>query len=158
MRAMAPIRTPPPSMSSIPPSGRSLMSTSRSGRATPSRTRSISVVPPARKALAGSSATVAIAPPTSCRRRYLSGRIAHLADRGPDVGIGRAAADVAAHELRDVLVGRRVALLDQLDRGHDLARCAVTALQGVVLNEGALHGMQLAVVGEALDRRDLAAL
>ena len=57
----------------------------------------------------------------SCRHRPLASRT--LADRGADVRIGGAAADVAAHELaRSPPSVRGVALLDQLDRGHDLPR------------------------------------
>ena len=73
-------------------------------------------------------------------------------------GIGGAAAEVAAHELGDVLVAGGVALLEQLDGGHDLPGRAVAALEGVVLDERLLHRVQLAVRREALDRRDLAAL
>src|SRR3954470_24846255 len=81
--------------------------------------------------------------------------IADLAYGGADVRIGGAAADVAAHELADVLLGVGVALLDQLDRGHDLPGSAVPALECVVVDERALHRMQLVLVGQPLDRADL---
>src|SRR3954466_16387624 len=81
--------------------------------------------------------------------------IADLADGGANVGVGGAAADVAAHELADVLVGAGVALLDQLDRRHDLPGGAVAALERVVLDERPLHRVQLVAVGEPLDRGDL---
>ena len=50
-----------------------------------------------------------------------------------------------------------VTLADAGDRGHDLTRGAEAALEGVVFNEGCLHGMQSAAVGQTFDRRDLAA-
>jgi hypothetical protein len=46
-------------------------------------------------------------------------------------------------------------LVDQGDRRHDLARRAVPALQAVMLHERKLQRVQLAVVGNALDRRDV---
>ena len=48
--------------------------------------------------------------------------------------------------------------VDDVDRGHDHAGRAEAALQAVVLAEGLLHGMQLAVLGQALDGRDLGAV
>src|SRR3954447_15895555 len=81
--------------------------------------------------------------------------VADVADRGADVRIGGAAADVPAHELADVLLGGGVALLDQLERGHDLPRGAVAALERVVFDERALHRMELVTVGEPFDRDDL---
>src|SRR3954453_8807630 len=84
--------------------------------------------------------------------------VAHLPDRRADVRVGGAAANVAPHELGDFLVGRGLALLKQLDRRHDLTGRAEAALEGVVLDEGALHRVQLATLGEPLDRRHLVAL
>jgi hypothetical protein len=50
-------------------------------------------------------------------------------------------------------------LAQQRDRGHDLARRAVAALERVVLHERRLHRMQIAVVGgQPFDRGDLTAL
>src|SRR5262245_62030474 len=62
-------------------------------------------------------------------------------DRRHDVRIGAAAADVAAHELADLGVAADAALRDEADGRHDLARGAVAALEGVVVDEGLLHGM-----------------
>src|SRR3954447_23541651 len=84
--------------------------------------------------------------------------VADLPDCGTDVRIGGAAADVAAHELGDVLIRRGVALLEQRHRGHDLTGGAIAALERVLFDERALHRVQLAVVGKALDRRHLVAL
>src|SRR3954464_15837234 len=84
--------------------------------------------------------------------------VADLPDCGTNVRVGGAAADVAAHELGDVLIRRGVALLEQLHRGHDLTGRAVAALEGVVLDERPLHRVKLAVRRQALDRRDLVPL
>jgi hypothetical protein len=62
------MRSPPPGSPSIWASGSALMSTSRLGRTTFRRSRSTSVVPPARNALSGSALTAAIAPATSAAR------------------------------------------------------------------------------------------
>src|SRR3984893_7670167 len=72
--------------------------------------------------------------------------VPHIADGRADVRIGGAAADVAAHVLGDVLVSRGVALLEQRDGRHDLARGTVAALERVVLDEGLLHRVELAVL------------
>ena len=47
---------------------------------------------------------------------------------------------------------------DAGDRRHDLAGRAIAALEGVVLDEGGLHRVQLAALGQALDGGDRAAL
>jgi hypothetical protein len=76
-----------------------------------------------------------------------------------DVGISRAAADVAAHILANVGRSFGVALLDASDRRHDLARRAETALECVMLDERFLHRMQIAEVTlKTLDRRNLCVL
>jgi hypothetical protein len=52
-----------------------------------------------------------------------------------------------------------VALVDASHRRHDLARRAVTALHGIVIDEGLLHGMQVAICRrQTLERRDLASV
>ena len=84
------------------------------------------------------------------RRRVLN--------RSDDVLVAGAAAEVALEpEAHLLLAGIRV-LLEQVDGAHDHARRAVAALEGVLLVEGTLHGMELAVLREALDRRHLAAV
>src|SRR4029453_18350007 len=77
-----------------------------------------------------------------------------LADGGDDVGIGAAAAEVAAHELADLRVGTRTPLFEERERGHDLAGGAVAALEPVVADERRLHRMQLSIGGQPLDRGD----
>ena len=42
--------------------------------------------------------------------------------------------------------------IDAADRRHDLARCAIAALKSVVIDEGSLHRMQFAAIGETFDR------
>ena len=76
-----------------------------------------------------------------------------------DVRVRPAAAEVAAHELLDLLVRARSALREQGHGGQDLARRAAPALKGVVADERLLHRMQAAVVaGQPFDRRDRAAV
>src|SRR3954463_4104270 len=77
------------------------------------------------------------------------------ADRADDVLVARAAAEVSLQAAPDVLVGElAVALPDQVDRVHDHPWRAEAALQAVVLPEGLLHGVQLSVLRDALDRGD----
>src|SRR5579885_1225796 len=68
-----------------------------------------------------------------------------LTDGREDVRIGGAAAEIAAHILADLLVAARMPLLDAGDRLQDLSRRAVAALEGVLVDEGLLHGMELSV-------------
>ena len=64
------------------------------------------------------------------------------ADRLHDARIGAAAADVAIHQARDVLLGRVRVGLQQADRGHHHPGRAVAALEGFGVEERLLHGMQ----------------
>src|SRR5262245_54009693 len=91
----------------------------------------------------------------SCSRH----RLGAGGDRLHDVVVARAAADIALELLADRLVVEIAALAaDHIDRGHDHAGRAETALQAVILAEGLLHRMQLAVLREPLDRGDVRAL
>ncbi len=73
------------------------------------------------------------------------------------MGIGGAAAEIAAHILADVGVRLRMALFDTGYGAEDLARRAIAALEGVVIDKGLLHGVQRAIrFGQALNRRNLA--
>ena len=76
-------------------------------------------------------------------------------DRGDDVGVGAATADVAAHPLADLGIRSRVALLDTADAGHDLPGRAVAALERVFVDEGLLQRMKPAIALEPLDGGDL---
>jgi hypothetical protein len=51
-----------------------------------------------------------------------------------NVGIGAAPTDIAAHQLADFVGRVRLAFGDQADGGTDLARSAVAALEGVILD------------------------
>ena len=72
-----------------------------------------------------------------------------------DRAIAGAAADIALERMRQVGLVR---LVERPRRRHHHAGGAVAALEGLRVVEGLLHGMQLAVLGEALDGGDLAAL
>ncbi|EAU69311.1 hypothetical protein STIAU_8041 [Stigmatella aurantiaca DW4/3-1] len=82
----------------------------------------------------------------------------HLLNGGDDVGVGAAAAEVAAHGFTHVRVRGPAGLGQQPGRAHDLARGAVATLQGVLFNKGLLQGVQGVPVGQALHRLDLRAL
>src|SRR5205823_4379681 len=68
-----------------------------------------------------------------------------------DIRIGGAPAQIAAHIFTNVRVVLGVTFIDAADRRHDLARRAIAALKSVMLDEGLLHRMQFAVVGDAFD-------
>src|SRR3954470_22142176 len=133
IRSSAPMRSP--SLVSRPRNGRSLMSRTCCGVRTLSFMRSTRVVPPARnvpgEARAASTVSGAV---------ISNGRIGlpRLFDCRDDVRVGRAAADVAGHELPDVLD----VLPDRCDRRHDLPRRAEPALQGVLVDERLLDRVQ----------------
>ncbi len=78
--------------------------------------------------------------------------------RPHDVVVAGAPAQVALQAETDLLLGGVRVLVQQVDRLHDHAGSAVAALEGVALAEGLLHGVQLPVLGEALDRGDLVAV
>src|SRR5206468_2304075 len=76
-----------------------------------------------------------------------------------DARIGAAAAQVAAHGLADALgIVAGLGLADESDGAHDLARGAEAALEAVVLDEGGLHGVQLAIPRQALDGEHVGAV
>ena len=84
--------------------------------------------------------------------------VPHGHDRLDDVHVARAAADVPLQRDADLLLGRAGSALEECGRAHQHPGRAVAALEGVVLVEGLLERRQVAVAGEALDRRDLRAL
>src|SRR5580704_11569938 len=102
MRASAPMRRPSAPVDTRR-SGKALMSTSRPGATASSFIRSMMFVPPAMYDAAGCDDTVAIATSISAADAKLCGRmclpLCDVLDRGDDVGICPAAADVAAHAL-----------------------------------------------------------
>src|SRR5262245_40544167 len=75
-------------------------------------------------------------------------------DGGDDVGVGAAAADVAAHLLADLGVRAGVPFGEQADPRADLAGGAVAALKGVAVDERLLERVQPVALRQALDRRD----
>src|SRR3954451_6259203 len=84
--------------------------------------------------------------------------VADRANGGPDIGVRGTAAEIATHPLGDLGVTRRVALVEQGDRGHDLAGGTVAALECVLRNERPLHGVKSCTTRHALDGGYLAAL
>src|ERR1700687_6059383 len=70
-----------------------------------------------------------------------------------DALVGSAAADVAAHEVIDIGVGRVGLLGEQRDGGHDLSGLAIAALRDVFFDPGLLHRVA-PVGGEAFDGGD----
>src|SRR5260221_3862502 len=65
-------------------------------------------------------------------------RMGGRVDCGSDADIGGAAADIAAHRVVDVGVGRLRVLLQQRCRRHDFARLAITALRHLKLQPSRL--------------------
>src|SRR4029077_8537920 len=98
-------------------------------------------------------------PPSGCvdvLRSASSGQLSHRLrarrDRLHDVVVAGAAADGAF----ELVTGRRVVeivplAVHQIDRSHDHAGRAESALQAMVFAEGFLHRVQLAVVRQPLD-------
>src|SRR3954462_11182110 len=85
-------------------------------------------------------------------------RATHLLHRRDDPRIRAAAADVAAHRLAHVVIGRTPGLVQHRDRRHDLTRRAVPALEAVVGDECLLHRVELLAARKPLDRRYAPAL
>src|SRR5690242_1513240 len=134
------------------------MSTTRMGRSTPSFIRSRSDVPPATK-LACPPCAASTAPRDSRTRTYWKGCTLHFLsrplDRGHDVRVSAAAADVAAHVLAYLLRRRGALLAQQPDGAHDLPGRAIATLKGVFGDEGLLHGVQTIALRQTLDGDDL---
>src|SRR5436190_19045502 len=85
--------------------------------------------------------------------RWLS-VFAHFLDRGHDIGISAAAADIAAHPFLDIRLIETARFLEQGNSRHDLAGRAIAALVSVTSKECRLHGMQSIGCAEAFDRGD----
>ena len=77
-------------------------------------------------------------------------------ERGDDPRIGATAADIAVHVLDDFFARGLGVLAQEADARHDHAAGAIAALHGASLEERLLERVELAVLLEALDRRDLA--
>ena len=91
---------------------------------------------------------------TACEP-HRAGRLLHGLD---DVVVAGAAAEVALETLADLLLARVGVVLEDVARLHDHAGSAVAALEGVALVEGLLNRVELAILGEPLDRRHLVAV
>src|SRR5882757_4681361 len=162
------IRTSAPTRSPVGPSwisryGRALMSTTDAGRSTVSRIRSTKVVPPAMyrppAAPADSAARSSMAlVKLNGNMGRASGPRRGLRDRGDNVRVCAAPADVPAHPLPDLARRAGVFLRDASHPGHDLTGGAVAALERVVVDECLLQRVQSVPVREALDGGDLRAL
>src|SRR5262245_60768104 len=158
------MRKPPAPVASTDLSGSLEISMSRAGRSTSPFIRSIRLVPPAMNLAPGPAAIWRTASATSLARAYSKLIMAchpsrpSPAGRRHDVGIGAAAAEVAAHQLADFVAGPGLPLRDQAGRRADLSRRAIAALEGVVLDEGVLQGVQGAILGQPLDGRDMRAI
>ena len=83
-------------------------------------------------------------PPAGCRS--LAGD--DLFDGRHDVGIGAAAADIAAHQLANLIGRVRLPFGDQADGRTDLAGRAISALEGVMFDERLLQWMQSAALAK----------
>src|SRR5262245_19174643 len=86
---------------------------------------------------------------------HLLGRVLDGAD---DVVVAGAAAQVPLELMPDVGLARALVALQDLVGGHDHARGAEPALEPVLLPEALLDGVELAVLGEALDGEDVVAV
>src|SRR5687767_12303121 len=75
-----------------------------------------------------------------------------------DVEVSATTAEVAAHGPTDLVFGGGASLVQERPHAHDLARRAEAALERVLLDEGPLHRIQLAVAPQPLDRGDLTPL
>src|SRR6266852_402520 len=79
--------------------------------------------------------------------------------RFDDVVVAGAAADIALKLVPDgVPVELAAVAVDDIDRRHDHARRAVTALQPVIVAERRLHRVQLVALRDALDGGDVGAV
>src|SRR5713226_4073485 len=104
--------------------------------------------------LAPSSLAVAMIALSLLRRHLLGGVLNGL----DDIVVARAAAEIAVELVPDLFLRRLGIALEELRRRHDHARRAEAALQPVLLPEGVLDRVQLAVLGHAFDRGDLRAV
>src|ERR1700679_4305324 len=77
-----------------------------------------------------------------------------LFDGGANPRVGGTAADVAAHRVVDVLVGRLRLLIQQRGSGHNLARLAVATLHDVERQPGLLYLLPVRGIANRLDGGD----
>src|SRR5690606_8023962 len=77
---------------------------------------------------------------------------------GEDLGIAPATTEVAGQVLLEFLERWIGVFLEEPGDHHDHAGDAVTALEGSLVVKGLLHGVQLILAAEPLDRDDLLAV
>src|SRR5438093_9990622 len=137
------------------------MSTSAVGTSTFSFIKSTSVVPPAtnvafarRARSSASCSVVTFSYENGCMTGLLRAAARRL-NSCDDVRVRAAAAQVSAHLLPHVVVARSARFVEQGGCRHDLTGCAVSALEGIVLDEGFLDRMQNAVSFQSFDRDDV---
>jgi len=75
-----------------------------------------------------------------------------------DILISSASANIAIQAMADLLIGGMRVAAQQVHYSDNHARGAETTLQTVLLPEGILHGMQIAVGGDAFNRGNAAAI
>jgi hypothetical protein len=80
------------------------------------------------------------------------------ADGAEDSRIGAAPADVAFHGTENFRIAGIRILAEERRGGEDHARCTVTALHRIGLDESLLERVETAVNGESFDGRNLLAL
>ena len=101
---------------------------------------------------------------TACVSRWGSTRrlSTHLGDHAAhgldDVLIAGAAAEIGREKIEDVVIREVRIRFQRVHRQHQKTRRAESTLKRVVLDECALHGMQLVPLGKAFDRADALAL
>src|SRR5213593_2511624 len=86
--------------------------------------------------------------------RLLSAGAGGGLNRGDDVLVASAAAEIAVDSVPDLGLARRGVLGQEVDRRHNESRSAEPALQAGLLPERLLEGMEPTVRGQSLDRRD----
>src|SRR3954452_12899534 len=77
-------------------------------------------------------------------------------DRSQDVAVAAAAAVIPCQVVQQLLLAGVRVLVEQTLDGHDVARGAVAALKGALLQKGFLDRVELLPTAEALDRLDAA--
>ena len=75
-------------------------------------------------------------------------------NRFDELRVIAATTQMPLHAGLDILFGRMCILAEQADDAHDHAGSTVAALGGILGQEGFLHGMQLAALGESFDGED----
>jgi hypothetical protein len=72
-----------------------------------------------------------------------------------DVGVTTASARIPVDGVFDILFGRVGIAVKEGFQGHDHSWCAITALQGIILDKSLLKWMKFPLLCQPLDREDL---